>query len=117
MTDNTRLDPVFFERASEQLRQERETFDQARAHDQWWFLLRLVMGFASVVLLICVLVVSVYILFNSSDFPERVVTYAGGALFADVLGMLVGVWKVVINPNSTSKLHPTTQSSLPSTND
>lgn len=113
MTNNSELNPVIVERASEQLRQERETFDQAKAHDQWWFVLRLVMGFSSVVLLVAVMVVSVYILFNSADFPVQVVTAAGASLFVDVLGMLVGVWKIALNPESVSKLQPTTQSSIP----
>ncbi|UTF58769.1 hypothetical protein [Gilvimarinus sp. DA14] len=113
MSNNSELNPVIVERASEQLRQERETFDQAKAHDQWWFILRLVMGFSSVVLLVAVMVVSVYILFNSTDFPVQVVTAAGAALFVDVLGMLMGVWKIALNPRSVSKLQPTTQSSIP----
>ena len=33
-------------RASEQLRQEREAFDQAKAHDARWFTLRLMIGYA-----------------------------------------------------------------------
>lgn len=113
MNNNAELNPVIIERASEQLRQERETFDQAKAHDQWWFILRLVMGFSSVVLLVAVMIVSVYILFNSPDFPVQVVTAAGAALFVDVLGMLIGVWKIALNPRSVSKLQPTTQSSIP----
>tara|TARA_Y100000588_G_scaffold165685_1_gene179682 strand:- start:259 stop:609 length:351 start_codon:yes stop_codon:yes gene_type:complete len=113
MTDNIHLDPVIIERASEQLRQERETFNQAKKHDHWWFILRIVMGFASVVLLIAVMVVSVYILFNASDFPKEVVVSAGASLFVDVCGMLVGVWRVALNPKTVSKLQPTTQSSIP----
>lgn len=113
MTSNEELNPVIIERASEQLRQERETFDQAKSHDQWWFVLRLAMGFSSIVLLVAVMVVSVFILFNNTEFPEAVVTAAGAALFVDVLGMLIGVWKIALNPNTVSKLQPTTQSSIP----
>lgn len=113
MTSNEELNPVILERASEQLRQERETFDQAKYHDQWWFFLRLAMGFSSIVLLVAVMVVSVYILFNNKEFPEAVVTAAGAALFVDVLGMLIGVWKIALNPNTVSKLAPTTQASIP----
>ncbi|HHQ6589239.1 TPA: hypothetical protein ACSTLS_000778 [Serratia fonticola] len=113
MINNAELNPVIVERAAEQLRQEKETFNQAITHDRWWFVLRLVMGAASVVLLIGVMVTSTYILFNNVDFPTAVVNAAGLALFADVLGMLIGVWKVVLNPNSTSKLQPITQSSIP----
>ncbi len=113
MTNNAELNPVIVERASEQLRQERETFDQAKSHEHWWFVLRLMMGFSSIVLLVAVMVVSVYILFNHADFPTAVVTAAGAALFVDVLGMLIGVWKIALNPKSVTKLQPTTQSSIP----
>ena len=113
MTNNTELNPVIVERASEQLRQERETFNQAKSHDQWWFVLRLAMGFSSIVLLVAVMVVSVYILFNNMEFPKPVVATAGAALFVDVLGMLIGVWKIALNPKTVSKLQPTTQSSIP----
>jgi len=113
MTNNAELNPVIVERASEQLRQERETFDQAKSQEHWWFILRLMMGFTSIVLLIAVMVVSIYILFNNTDFPIAVVTAAGAALFVDVLGMLIGVWKIALNPKSVTKLKPTTQSSIP----
>lgn len=113
MSDSPELNPVIVERASEQLRQERETFNQAKAHDHWWFVLRLVMGFSSVVLLVAVMVISTYTLFNADKFPEQVVVASGAALFVDVLGMLIGVWKVALNPRSASKLQPTTQSSIP----
>lgn len=109
--DNTSV--VMIERAAEQLRQERETFDQAKKHDSLWFILKLIMGFVSVLLLICVMIVTVYILFNAIDFSLAVTNLAGAALFVDVLGMLIGVWKIVIAPDSSSKLQPTTQVSSP----
>jgi len=110
---NNNTSVVMIERAAEQLRQERETFDQAKKHDGLWFILKLAMGFVSVILLICVMVVAVYILFNNGDFSLTVTNFAGAALFVDVLGMLIGVWKIVIAPESSSKLQPTTQVSLP----
>ena len=113
MTNNEELNPVIVERASEQLRQERETFDQAKSQEHWWFILRLMMGFSSIVLLVAVMVVSAFILFNHKDFPAAVVTAAGAALFVDVLGMLIGVWKIALSPKSVTKLKPTTQSSIP----
>ena len=113
VSPNTELSPVMVERASEQLRQERETFDQAKEHEQRWFILRLVMGYASIVLLVVVMIVSVYILFNHADFPAGVVNSAGVALFLDVLGLLIGVWKIALAPKSNNRLQPTTQSSIP----
>lgn len=113
MSNNGELTPVMLERASEQLRQERETFDQAKKQEHLWFVLRLSMGFSSIVLLSAVMFVAVYILFNYAVFPTAVVTTAGAALFADVLGLLIGVWKIALNPKSVTKLQPVTQSSIP----
>lgn len=113
MSNTTHLTPIMVERAAEQLRQERETFDQQKKQEHLWFKLRLIMGFASIVLLGAVMIISVYILFNNGDFPKDVVTAAGAALFIDVLGLLISVWKMVVNPQSSTKLQPTSSSSIP----
>jgi hypothetical protein len=97
------------ERIKERMRQERETFDQHRAHENRWFLLRLVMGYSSVVLLVAIMVVSSYILFNNASFSNTVVTVASAALFADTLGLIISIWKVVFNPDFMTKLAPITQ--------
>jgi hypothetical protein len=111
--DTDELTPVVIARATEQLRQERETFDQARKHESRWFILRLVMGYAAVLLLAAVMFVASYILFNNPKFPSTVVTAAGAALFVDVLGLLTTVWKIALNPEFYAKLGPVTQVKLP----
>jgi len=110
--NNVELTPVMLERASEQLRQERETFNQAKKHDSNWFVLRLVMGYASVILLVCIMVIASYILYNNDKFPATVVVSAGASLFVDVLGLLAGIWKITFNPASMSKLNPVTNSEM-----
>src|SRR4051794_488747 len=100
------LSPVVIERAIERLRQERETFNQHKAHEDRWFLLRLVMGYSSVLLLTAIMMISSYILLNNVHFPATVVTASGAALFVDVLGLLVGVWRIALNPNFLAKLGP-----------
>ncbi len=110
---NNLLSPVAIERATEQLRQERETFNQAKDHEGRWFILRLVMGYSAVVLLGAVMVVASYILFNATAFPAAVVTTAGAALFVDVLGLLIAVWKIALNPDFHAKLAPVTREELP----
>lgn len=107
-----RIDPILIERASEQLRQERETFDQRRRHDSRWFQLRLTMGYISIVLLAAIMVISSYVLFNPSQFSKIVVTAAGLALFVDALGLLIAVWKIVLNPASMGRLNPVTNTDL-----
>jgi uncharacterized membrane protein YqjE len=113
MNNPISLSPVMVERAAEQLRQEKETFDQQKRQEHLWFILRLSMGFSSIVLLSAVMIVSTYILFNNSGFPKEVIVAAGAALFVDVLGLLVGVWKIVLSPNSTARLQPVSSSSIP----
>lgn len=103
------LTPIEIERASERIRQERETFDQRKKQDSQWFILKLVMGFASIILLATVLFIATYILFNNEQYPISVVTSAGGALFVDILGLIISIWKIVLNPNSITKLDPVTK--------
>lgn len=114
---NKNLTPIMIEREMERTRQERETFDQHKKHENRWFGLRLTMGYASVILLASVMIVSSIILFNNDKFPPNVVTAAGAALFVDILGLLVGVWKIALNPNFLTKLHPVTNSNLLSSDD
>jgi membrane-associated HD superfamily phosphohydrolase len=111
--DQGQLTPVVLARATEQLRQERDTFDQARQHEARWFILRLVMGYAAVALLLAVILVASYIIFSASHFPAAVVTAAGAALFVDVLGLLIAVWKIALNPHFYARLGPVTQVKLP----
>src|SRR6267378_513939 len=111
--DHVRITPVMVARATEQLRQERETFDQAKTHEARWFVLRLVMGYSAVVLLAGIMVVASYALFNAARFPGAVVTAAGAALFVDVLGLLAAVWKIALNPNFYARLAPVTRLERP----
>jgi hypothetical protein len=110
---NNEIMPILIGRAIERSRQERETFEQHKKQENNWFVLRLVMGYSAVILLGVIMFVSSYILLNSSCFPGKVVTAASGALFIDVLGLLVGVWKIALNPNFVTKLQPTTNDQLP----
>ena len=99
---------IVIARAMERLRQEQEIFDQLKRHTERWFLLQLVMGYSSVILLTAALIISSMILFNNQSFPTFVTIAAGGALFTDVLGLVIMVWKVVLNPTSLPpRLHPT----------
>lgn len=106
--NRSELTPVLLARASERLRQERETFDQQKLHEERWFCLRLVMGYSAVILLVSIMAVSTYLLFNASKFSSSVVASAGAALFVDVLGLLIGVWKIALNPSFLTKLGPVT---------
>jgi hypothetical protein len=100
-------------RLEERLRQERETFEQRKGQEREWFLLRLRMGYIAVVMLPGVALACGYILFNHVSFTSPVITAAGAALFTDVLGLLVAVWKVVLNPGSVARLEPLIPDTFP----
>lgn len=100
--------PIEYARAEEQLRQERETFEQQKSHAARWFLLRLSVGYTSVAALIIVLAICVYILFRNDSFPTSVTTAAGATLFGDVLGLVGTIWKVVLSPGTVAALSPVT---------
>ena len=96
---NNDLLPIILEREAEKLRQEREVFDQRKAQENLWFKLRLIMGYSSIFLLGAIMVVSSYIILNHTIFPFNIVISAGVAIFSDVLGLLICVWKIVLNPS------------------
>lgn len=83
-------------REQEQLRQQRETFDQRKRQDSRWFLLKLVMGWASVVLLPGIGFTCGYVIFNHTEFTSATVTAATAALFVDTLGLIISVWRLVL---------------------
>ena len=100
-------------RLEERLRQERETFDQRKDQESRWFALRLRMGYTAAIMLPAVALGCGYVLLNHPSFPSAVITSAGAALFTDVLGLLVAVWKVVLNPGSVTRLEPIIADSPP----
>ena len=92
----------------EAIRQQQETFDQLRRQDRQWFALRLTMGYCAVVLLLAVLGVSAWVLFGRAKYPDFVVKAASVTLFADVVGLLLSVWKIALSPTFHNRLRPIT---------
>jgi hypothetical protein len=97
------------EQRRERLRQERETFDQHKSHQNRWFTLRLAMGYSAVLLLLAVFAVCVMVSVNHALLPSVIVTWASAAFFGDVVGLVVTVWKVVFNPDFMTQLAPLTE--------
>lgn len=102
-------------REAERLRQLRETFDQRKRQDERWFRLRLRMGYLALALLPTVAIVCITIIFMHREFEPEIVYMVAGALFADMLGMLIAVWKVILNPGSHTRLSPAIPESPPFT--
>lgn len=97
---------VKLQRLEEQIRQEKEVFDQRKIHEERWFTLRLRMGYMAIVLLPLIMLVTSYIILHHELFPAAVVTSSAAALLVDVLGLLISIWKLVLNPTSMSKAEP-----------
>lgn len=95
-------------RAREQLRQERTTFDQAKAHDACWFTLRLAMGYAGNGFLITIALVSGYILLYPGCFAPATIAVAATTLLVDMLGLVVSIFKLVLQQGSAVPLKPIT---------
>jgi hypothetical protein len=93
-------------KAAERLRQQQETFNQKKRHDSRWFWLKLIMGYSAIFLLLTILIISCNIIYKYKEFPETIVNWAAPALFTDILGLVFTVWKVVLNPNISTKLEP-----------
>ena len=108
MATDITVDTIALETAIERLRQERETFDQMKAHEERWFALRLRMGYVAAVMLPAIGAVSSLIVLRPEAYTSFTITTATAALFTDVLGLLVAVWKVALNPSSIPKLSPVT---------
>jgi lipid-A-disaccharide synthase-like uncharacterized protein len=102
-------DSIALEREAEQLRQERETFNQLKVQDNRWFLLRLVMGSVAVVLFPAIMFVCTWIIFHHQDFSSATVTVATTGLLGDSLGLVIAIWKLVLGTRGPERLAPVTQ--------
>lgn len=116
MEDKRPVEPIGDEiallREQELLRQQRETFDQRKRQDSRWFLLKLVMGWTSVVLLPGIGFICGYVIFNHAEFTSTTITAATAALFVDTLGLIMSVWRLVLG-KGPDPLQPIGDTSAP----
>jgi hypothetical protein len=96
-------------RARERLRQEREAFEQAKAHGARWFTLRLAMGYAGMALLLVAAAVSGYIVLRPASYAPATVAMAVTTLLVDMFGLVVSVFKLVLQQGSAVPLKPVTE--------
>lgn len=89
-------DTMALARAQERLRQIREAFEQNKRHNARWFVVQLAMAWLAFILLPTVLIVCSWIVFHHAEFDSSIVTFAGGGLFADSIGLVVSLWRVVL---------------------
>jgi hypothetical protein len=102
-------DKQISERSTERLQQERETFEEHKKKQRQWFTLQLVMGYAALALLAVMVAVSSYIVIKVALFPDAAVVVAAVTLVGDSIALVVGLWKIVLNPQFVTGLAPTIQ--------
>lgn len=95
--------------ASEQLRQEKEAFDQAKLHDALWFALKLVMGFAAVVVVVGIFGFCLYVALHPQIYGPTVAKVAIGTLPLQLVAAMAGIWRLVLSPKTQAPLKPITQ--------
>ena len=99
-------------RLEERLRQESETFNQRKKQQASWFNLKLCMGYIAAIFLPAIVLGCCYVLYMHDTFPATVVGSARTVLVVDVVGLLVVVWKMVLNQRSFTQLEPVTSSDV-----
>jgi len=97
------------ERAREQLRQERETFEQARAQTGRWFRLRLCMGYVGIALMGLIAIVSTYVILHPDHYNGAVLGIAATALLVDLVSLAISIFRLVLSQGSMVKLEPVTR--------
>lgn len=83
-------------RRDEQLRQEREAFDENQRQVQSWARLRQSMGWTALVALVILCAVSIYVLISHAEFPEGAIAAAAATVFVQTLALIAAVWRVVL---------------------
>lgn len=91
----------------ERLRQQRETFDQRKRQDQWFFYLRIIVSGVAIVAFIAICAFAGFIVLNTGDFSTGTVAVAASALLVEAIGLVGGILKVIMG-NGFKELEPTT---------
>jgi purine-cytosine permease-like protein len=93
------------QRRDERLRQERETFDQHKAHHSAWFGLRLTTGFVAIIALVVILCVAAIVVMSPGRYSGTVVTLAAVAILADIAA-LAGMALLLVLRDGSGRLRP-----------
>jgi hypothetical protein len=99
--------PIAEIRAEEQLRQERETFEQHKWMAERQFLARQRMVGASFLILPAILAVAIWVFTHPERYPSLTIP-AGAAVFGTILCAMVFIWKTIVRPESNKPVHPIT---------
>jgi len=92
--------------AQERFRQEHETFELHKKHQQRWFTLQLILGYASIVVMAVIMAVCAYVVLRPDLFKAEVVNLAVVGLLADTVALMISVWRIVLDPDFRTQLAP-----------
>jgi hypothetical protein len=109
MPQAKQLTPIDFSRANEQLRQESESFNQIKRQNSLWFFLRLIMGYISILIILIVLIICIYVLLNNKQYDANAVLTSFITILVDIIGLMINVWKIVLNPQTFKQIEPVTR--------
>lgn len=98
--------PLRSSRAKEALRQAKKAFNQNELHVQRWFRFKITLGYATIVILAVILILSAVILLNHHRFNHTTVSWAGRTLFRDIPGVVFTIWKGMLHPQAVVLLEP-----------
>jgi hypothetical protein len=107
-------DELSLAQLTERLRQEKETFDQAKSQDERAFRVRLAFAWVAVVILPAVLIAAIMVLTFHRDFNDFVIRFAAAALFVDGLSTGASLYRIMVTGLPKRELKPvTTAPTLP----
>lgn len=92
----------------QRLLQEQVTFDQKKVQDARWSILKLAMGTLATLLIPTIIGICTSIIYDPAQ-TASVKSLAAGALLVDILGLVAGVWRVILSPASVTQLAPVTE--------
>jgi hypothetical protein len=95
--------------AAERLRQERETFDQAKQQDRQYFFIRLAMGWVVVFTLPAIMAICIAIVCLHRHFAGGTVTMATATLLVDGAGTIFSFYRLVLSRDAVRSLAPVTR--------
>jgi hypothetical protein len=97
------------ERAREQLRQEREAFEQMRREVARWSILRLCMGYGGLALMTGIAAIAGVVVLHPDQYGSLPVGAAATALLVDMVSLAASIARLVLSRSSMMVLEPVTQ--------
>lgn len=97
------------ERAREQLRQEREAFEQMRREVARWSVLRLCMGYGGLGLMTGIAAIAGVVVLHPDRYGAIPVGAAATALLVDMVSLAASIARLVLSRSSMIVLEPLTQ--------